>query len=66
MEKKPNGAIPTPEELNAGAFMDLILDGMELAAFLGDLVYSASRFQLTIIETLGLSGGLERRFKTGI
>jgi hypothetical protein len=63
MGKTPSAAIPTPEQLNAGAFMDLILDGMELVAFLGNFVYIVSRFQLTLVETLGLSGALKRRFR---
>lgn len=63
MEKPVRGAIPTPEQLNAEAFMDLILDGMDFVAILGDLISTTARFQLTIVETLGLTGALDRRFK---
>jgi hypothetical protein len=57
------GAIPTPEQLNAEAFMDLILEGMDFVAILGDLISMTARFQLTIVETLGLSGAFERRYR---
>lgn len=63
MEKPSRGAIATPEQLNAEAFMDLILDGMDFVSVLGDLISMTARFQLTIVETLGLSGALERRFR---
>lgn len=43
--------------------MDLILDGMDFVAVLGDLISMTAQFQLTIVETLGLSGALERRFR---
>lgn len=63
MANPSHGAIPTPEQLNAEAFMDLILDGMDFVAILGDLISTTARFQLTIVETLGLTGALDRRFK---
>lgn len=63
MEKPSRGAIATPEQLNAEAFMDLILDGMDFVSVLGDLISMTARFQLTIVETLGLTGALERRFR---
>lgn len=64
MPIEPKGPIATPEELNAEAFMDLILDGMELVSRLGNLIYETSLFQLTLVETLGLSGALEHWFRT--